>query len=162
MIVFVVIIIGFEYLFEFPTPEDLQSSHQTYLQKCIELCLAIDDHYMTISKILSNDITSRQISYAHHYKCSIGEALDIHFEYTIQLYNEYKELIDQLINSGQGGDRFAKYLQGMLACSGTFYPAIQVFEQFKVNPDQTVQTERWQQLYDDIVNNKPQVIPWAI
>ena len=151
-----------EYLFEFPTPEGLQSINQTYVQKCTELCLAVDDHYLTISKILSNDITTRPISYAHHNKCSIGEALDIHYEYTIQLYNECKELMDQLISSGHGGDRFAQYLQGMLACAGTFYPAIQVVEQFRVNPDQTVQTERWQQLYVDLVNNKPHAIPWAI
>ena len=111
---------------------------------------------------MTNDITARPISYAHHHKCSIGEALDIHFEYTIQLYNECKELMDQLISSGQGGDLFKEYLRGLLACSGTVYSIIAITEHYETNPDQTVQSKRWQQMYKDIVNNRAQTIPWDI
>src|SRR5690349_1717798 len=148
------IIHSVEYSYEYPVPESVESNPmmRSYVDKIIESCLAIDDYYMCVSKLMTNDITSRVFSYANHHKCSVQEAIDNQFDYCTKLYTECQQMKDQLIASAEGDNQFGQYVVALLGTPEMVFSFIYSICKLRVESDQTISSERWTQLYDDLIN----------
>ena len=135
---------------------------KAFEEKMTELYLAIDDHYMVIHKLITNDITSRVFSYAKDKRCSIQEAMDNQFEYASRLYSQCKELADQLVALEEATEQFKKWVTAILEASHKFVPLLGKVVNIYVKPDQTIGSNRWSEMHDDMVNGQVQVVPFDI
>ena len=154
----------FEYVLGFPIPQQLRSDPKikAFEEKVTELYLAIDDHYMVIHKLITDDITSRVFSYANDKKCSIQEAIDHQFEYTSELYSQCKELADKLVECEEATEQFKKWVTAILEASHKFVPLLAKVVNIYVKSDQTIGSNRWSEMYDDMVNGQVQAVPFDI
>lgn len=133
-----------------------------YDQKCAELALAVDDYYLVVGKLLTNDITSRVLVVANERKCSVQEAIGDQLELAQNLYSESKQLMEQLANSEDASDQFREYLTAGLRLSEVMYPILTKVMKVFENPDHTIGSERWSQMYDDLLKERIQAIPFDL
>ena len=142
-----------EYVMDYQMPDTIRRNPlvKEFNEKAVELALAVDDYIMAYPKIMSNDITSRVISYLKEKGCSLQEAIDEQFRYTMDLHKECKQLMDKINSKPElSSDKLKEWMKTVMNNSYSCFKVVGKLYKFEVSADQTIQSPKWQQIIEGI------------
>ena len=117
-----------------------------FIDKLVELFLAVDDYYLSKFKIIIDDNTSRVFSYLNEKGGGLQEAFDNQYEYVMDLFkqcNDLKDRIDE--HPGIRSEELSAWMPNVFNYIYAMFKAMENWEKWTVNSDGIIESPVWDQ-----------------
>ena len=117
-----------------------------FIDKLVELFLAVDDYYFSKQKIITDDNTSRVISYLNEKGGGLQEAFDNQYEYVMDLYKQCNDLKVR-INEHPGieSEELSAWMPIVFIYNYALFKVMERVEQWTVNSEGFIDSPVWDQ-----------------